>query len=84
VLVFPSTLAKVGKRGGLVIPSEERRKAQIDEGDRVEVRANGTGFLIVRKVPRMDEVRKKLSGKLPQWSELEGQADELLEKEAQG
>jgi bifunctional DNA-binding transcriptional regulator/antitoxin component of YhaV-PrlF toxin-antitoxin module len=65
-----------------VIPSEERRKAQIDEGDKVEVRARGRGFLVVRKVPRIDEVRKKLTGKLPQWSELEGQADELLEKEA--
>jgi AbrB family looped-hinge helix DNA binding protein len=81
-LAFALTLAKVGKRGGLVIPSEERRKAQIDEGDRVEVQASGRGFLVVRKVPRIEEVRKKLSGKLPQWPELEGQADELLEKEA--
>ncbi len=64
-----------------MIPSEERRKAEIDEGDRVEVRANGRGFLIVRKVPRIKDVRKKLSGKLPQWPELEGKADELLEKE---
>ena len=82
-MAFPLTLAKVGKRGGLVIPSEERRKARIDEGDRVEVHASGRGFLVVRKVPRLEDVRKKLSGKLPQWSELEGQADELLEKEAQ-
>jgi len=76
------TLAKVGKRGGLVIPSQERRKAEIEEGDRVEVQASGRGFLVVKKVPRIEEVRKKLSGKLPQWPELEGRADELLEKEA--
>jgi len=60
----------------------ERRKAQIDEGDRVEVRASGRDFLIVKKVPRIQELRKKLAGKLSQWRELEGQADELLEKEA--
>jgi AbrB family looped-hinge helix DNA binding protein len=76
------TLAKVGKRGGLVIPSEERRKAQIEEGDKVEIQAKGTGSLILTKVPRIEDVRKKLSGKLPQWTELEGVADELLEKEA--
>ena len=65
-----------------MIPSEERRKAQIDEGDRVEVQASGRGSLVLTKVPRIEDVRKKLSGKLPQWPELEGQADELLEKEA--
>jgi len=76
------TLAKVGKRGGLVLPPEGRRKAEIYDGDKVEVRASGRGSLVVRKVPRIEEVRKKLSGKLPQWPELEGRADELLEKEA--
>ena len=65
-----------------MIPSQERRKAEIEEGDRVEVQASGRGFLVVKKVPRIEEVRKKLSGKLPQWPELEGRADELLEKEA--
>jgi bifunctional DNA-binding transcriptional regulator/antitoxin component of YhaV-PrlF toxin-antitoxin module len=75
------TLAKVGKRGGLVIPSEERKKAQIDEGDRVEVQASGRGSLVVTKVPRIEDVRKRLSGKLPPWPELEGRADELVEKE---
>ncbi len=39
--------------------------------------------MVLRKVPRIEDVRKKLSGKLPQWPELEGQADELLEKEVQ-
>lgn len=75
------TLVKVGKRGSLVIPSKERSKAQLGEGDRVEVQASGRGSLIVTKVPSIEEVRKRLSGKLPPWSELEGQADELLEKE---
>jgi bifunctional DNA-binding transcriptional regulator/antitoxin component of YhaV-PrlF toxin-antitoxin module len=77
-------LAKVGKRGGLVIPSDERKKAEIDEGDRVEIQASGRGSLVVTKVPRIEDVRKKLTGKLPQWPELEGQADELVEKEVRG
>ena len=38
------------------------------------------GFLVL-KVPRIEEVRKRLSGKLPPWSELEGEADEMLDKE---
>jgi AbrB family looped-hinge helix DNA binding protein len=75
-------LAKVGKRGSLVIPSEQRRKARIEEGDQVEIQATGAGSLVLTKLPRIEEVRKKLSGKLPQWQELEGLADELLEKEA--
>jgi len=81
-LAVALTLAKVGRRGSLVIPSAEREKARIREGDRVEVQANGTGLIIVKKVPRLTEVRKKLTGKLPQWPELEGKADELLKKEA--
>ncbi len=75
------TLARVGRRGSLVIPSAEREKAHIREGDRVEVQANATGLLTVTKVPSISEVRKKLAGKLPQWPELEGTADELLENE---
>jgi bifunctional DNA-binding transcriptional regulator/antitoxin component of YhaV-PrlF toxin-antitoxin module len=65
-----------------VIPSEERRKAQIEEGDQVDVRAKGRGSPVTTRVHRIEDVRKKLSGKLPQWPELEGQADTLLEKEA--
>ena len=64
-----------------MIPSEERKRAQIQEGDRVEVQARGRGFLVLKKVPRIEDVRKKLSGKLPPWPELEGEADEMLEKE---
>ncbi len=75
------TLAKIGRRGSLVIPSAEREKAHIREGDRVEVQANATGLLTVTKVPNISEVRKKLAGKLPQWPELEGTADQLLENE---
>ena len=29
----------------------------------------------------LKEVQAKVAGKLPQWSELEGKADELIEKE---
>lgn len=75
------TLAKVGRRGSLIIPSAEREKAHIREGDRVEVHANASGLLTVRKVPNISEIRKKITGKLPQWAELEGKADELLESE---
>lgn len=75
------TLAKVGRRGSLVIPSAEREKAQIKEGDRVEVQADVAGLLTVKKVPNIAEVRKKLAGRLPQWPELEGTADEVLENE---
>jgi len=75
------TLAKVGRRGGLVIPAKERKRAEIEEGDRVEVIAEKSGLLIVKKIPRLREVQRKMAGKLPQWSELEGKADELLEKE---
>jgi len=75
------TLAKVGRRGSLTIPSSERKKAHIEEGDRVEVQASSAGLLTVKRVPNITEVRKKLSGKLPQWPDLEGKADELLKKE---
>jgi len=75
------TLAKVGRRGSLVIPAKERKKAEIEEGDRVEVFAQESGLLIVKKIPRLKEVQQRMAGKLPQWSELEGKADELLEKE---
>ncbi len=75
------TLAKVGRRGSLIIPSAEREKARIKEGDRVEVQANASGLLTLKKVPNISEVRKRLAGKLPQWPELEGTADELLERE---
>jgi AbrB family looped-hinge helix DNA binding protein len=78
---MPLTLAKVGRRGSLTIPSAEREKAHIKEGDRVEVQASATGLLTVTKVPSITEVRKKLNGKLPQWPELEGKADELLKRE---
>jgi bifunctional DNA-binding transcriptional regulator/antitoxin component of YhaV-PrlF toxin-antitoxin module len=35
-------LAKVGKSGGLVIPSEERGKAQIEEGPKWRFKHRGT------------------------------------------
>ena len=76
------TLAKVGKRGTVVIPSKERKKAEIEEGDYVEITARETGLIVMRKAPSLKEIQIKMAGKLPQWDELEGKADELLEKEA--
>jgi len=75
------TLAKVGKRGSVVIPAKERKKAEIQEGDYVEVTAGETGIILIRKTPTLKEVQAKIAGKLPQWNELEGEADELLEAE---
>lgn len=63
-----------------MIPSAERRKAEIKEGDRVDVQAEGKGLILVRKVASLQEIRKKMSGKLPQWPELEGKADRILEQ----
>jgi len=78
------TIVKIGRRGSVVIPSEERRKAEIEEGDRVEVVARGPGPLVLRRVPKLKEAQKKMAGRLPQWRELEGKADELAEKEVKG
>jgi len=75
------TLAKVGKRGTVVIPSQERKRAEIQEGDYVEVTARETGLILIRKAPSLKEIQTKMAGKLPQWNELEGKADELLERE---
>ncbi len=78
------TLAKVGRRGSLVLPAEERRKAEIGEGDRVEVMARDAGLLVVRKVRSLKDIQKKMAGRLPQWTELEGTADDIAEREAAG
>ena len=78
------TLAKVGRRGSLVLPAEERRKAEIGEGDLVEVVAREEGLLLVRKVKSLKEIQKRMAGRLPQWPELEGTADKIAEKEAAG
>lgn len=75
-------MAKVGRRGSLVLPSKERRRAKIEEGDQVEVRAQQEGLLIVKKVPTLKMVQERIRGKLPQWAELEGKADRLLELES--
>lgn len=75
------TLVKVGRRGSLVIPAEERKRAEIGEGDHVGVAAKEVGLLIIRKVPSLKDVQEKMAGRLPQWSELESKADELIEKE---
>lgn len=74
-------LVKVGRRGSMVIPSSERRKAKIKEGDHVEIRAEGDGLLRIKKVASLKDVQEKMAGRLPQWSKLEGKADKLLERE---
>ncbi len=75
------TLAKIGKRGTVVIPAKERKKAEIQEGDYVEVTAKETGLILIRKAPSLKEIQTRMAGKLPQWNKLEGKADELIEKE---
>jgi len=74
------TLAKIGRRGSLVIPAEARRRAGIKEGDHVDVTVRESGLLLVKKVPSLGEVQEIMAGKLPQWDELEGKADELIER----
>jgi len=74
-------LVKVGRRGSMVIPSRERRKAKIKEGDRVEISAEGEGLLTIKKVPNLKDIQEKMAGRLPQWSKLEGKADKILERE---
>jgi len=77
-------LVKVGRRGSMVIPSRERKKAKINEGDRVEIRAEGDGLLRIKKVASLKDIQEKMAGRLPQWSKLEGKADKLLERELKG
>lgn len=74
-------LAKVGRRGSLVIPACERERAKINEGDRVEVIGKEFGLLVVKKVPSLKEIQIRMAGKLPPWRELEGKADKLVRKE---
>lgn len=76
------TLAKVGRRGSLIIPAKERKMAEIKEGDHVEVTAEEAGLLVIKKMPSLEEIQEKMAGKLPQWDELEGKADELIKKES--
>ncbi len=76
-------IAKVGRRGSLVIPSKERKKAKITEGDRVEVAAEGPGEIRLKKLSSLAEVQRKMRGRLPAWNKLEGKADRLLFKEVE-
>ena len=39
------------------------------------------GVILVRKISSLEKVRKKMAGRLPQWSQLEGKADELVLRE---
>ncbi|MEM3117703.1 MAG: AbrB/MazE/SpoVT family DNA-binding domain-containing protein [Nitrososphaerales archaeon] len=75
------TLVKVGRRGSMVIPSRERKKAKIKEGDRLEIRVEGEGFMTIKKIANLKDIQEKMAGRLPQWSKLEGKADKVLERE---
>jgi len=73
----------LGKKAELVIPSSVRKKANVGKGDVVEVVALGKGEILLRKADDLVGVRKMVAGRLPQWSELEGRADTLLERKVQ-
>ena len=77
-------VVKVGRRGSLVIPSKERKRAKITEGDRLQVEAQGPGAILPKKLPSLAEVQKKMRGRLPAWSQLEGKADRLIMAELEG
>jgi hypothetical protein len=47
----------------------------------VEVRSEGEGIILMRKIPSLKKIQKKMSGRLPAWSELEGKADGLVLRE---
>jgi hypothetical protein len=47
----------------------------------VEVRFEGEDVILLRKIPSLKKTQKKMSGRLPAWSELEGKADELILRE---
>jgi len=74
-------VAKIGKDGSLVIPTKERNKADIAEGDDVEIVARESGLIVIKKALSLKKIQQKLAGKLPQWRELEGSVDEVLDRE---
>jgi len=43
-----------------------------------------TAAQIVREVKSLKEIQRRMAGRLPQWKELEGTADELAEVETRG
>ncbi len=77
------SFVRLGKKADLVIPRSVRKKAEIEKGDVVEVVALGRGKILLRKADDLAGVRKMVAGRLPQWSELEGKADALLDRETQ-
>lgn len=46
------SVAKIGKRGVLVIPSEIRKKSGLKEGDDVLVEAGDSGIIHIMKRPK--------------------------------
>lgn len=74
----------LGKKADLVIPQSVREEVGIEGGDVIEVVAVRKGEVLIRKADDLPGVRKMVSGRLPQWDELEGQADRELGREAGG
>ena len=48
----------------------------------VKVKVEEEGTIMVRKIPSLERVQKRMSGRLPQWDKLEGRADQLILKQA--
>jgi len=44
----------------------------------MQLRFEREGVILVRKISSLEKVRKRMAGRLPSWSELEGKADELV------
>ena len=74
----------LGKKAELVIPKSVRKQVSVDRGDVLEVVALRRGEILLRKADDLAGVRKMMAGRLPQWSDLEGRADGLLDRETEG
>ena len=81
---FPMSFVVLGKKAELVIPKSVRKQVSVDRGDVLEVVALRRGEILLRKADDLAGVRKMMAGRLPQWSDLEGRADGLLDRETEG
>ena len=81
---FQMSFVVLGKKAELVIPKSVRKQVSVDRGDVLEIVALRRGEILLRKADDLAGVRKMMAGRLPQWSDLEGRADGLLDREAEG
>ncbi len=81
---FQMSFVVLGKKAELVIPKSVRKQVSVDRGDVLEIVALRRGEILLRKADDLAGVRKMMAGRLPQWSDLEGRADDLLDREAEG